>query len=308
MPITETDKVWMDGKLVDWGEANVHILTHSLHYGSAVFEGIRAYETKRGPAVFRLTDHIERLHRSAKIIMMDIPFTVEALVEATKETIRANELPGCYIRPIAYRGYGEMGLNPLLAPVNVAIAVWPWGAYLGEEGLAKGVRMKISSWRRHDLNVIPPAAKVTGAYVNSSLAKVEALKAGYDEAIMLNLEGFVAEATGENVFAVHDGTLITPPLAAGALTGITRDSIMRVASDLGVPVREENLARTDLYLADEAFLTGTAAEVCPIREIDDRVVGAGEPGPITKKIQETFYAVVKGEVDRYAGWLEYAKG
>lgn len=308
MPITKTDKIWMDGALVPWDEAKVHILTHSLHYGSAVFEGIRAYGTKRGAAVFRLTDHMVRLHRSAKIMLMEIPYSVEALVDATKETIRANNLPSCYVRPIAFRGYGEMGLNPLLAPVNVSIAVWPWGAYLGDEGLAKGVRMKVSSWRRHDPNIIPPAMKATGAYINSSLAKVEAIKAGYDEAIMLNPEGYVAEATGENVFIVRDGELVTPPLAAGALTGITRDSVMKVAADLGVPVREETLQRTDLYLADEAFLSGTAAEVCPIREIDDRAVGTGEPGPITKKIQETFYAIVKGEVDTYAAWLEHVEG
>lgn len=305
MPITKCDKIWMDGALVDWDRASVHLLTHSLHYGGAVFEGIRAYETKRGAAVFRLTDHMLRLHRSAKIMMMEIPYTVEALVEATKETIRANKLPSCYIRPIAFLGYGEMGLNPLLAPVNVAIATWPWGAYLGDEGLAKGVRMKISSWRRHDLNIVPPAAKVAGAYINSSLAKVEAIKAGYDEAIMLNPQGFVSEATGENVFMVRDGELLTPPMSAGALAGVNRDSVMKIATDLGVPVREDNLTRTDLYLADEAFLTGTAAEVCPIREIDDRTVGAGEPGPITKKIQESFYAIVKGEVDRYAEWLEH---
>jgi branched-chain amino acid aminotransferase len=202
-------------------------------------------------------------------------------------------------------GYGEMGLNPLLAPINVAIVVWPWGPYLGAEGLARGIRMKVSSWRRHDPNIIPPMAKGTGQYVNSQLAKVEAIKAGYDEAIMLNPQGLVAEATGENIFAVIDGTVLTPPMSAGALVGVTRDSIMRVASDLGVPVREADLQRTDLYLADEVFLTGTAAEVTPVREIDDRTIGAGEPGPITKKIQETFYAIVKGEVDTYSSWLEY---
>ncbi len=305
MPITPTEKVWMDGELVPWGEAKIHVLTHSLHYGGGVFEGIRAYETKRGPAVFRLTDHILRLFRSAKIFMIDIPFSPEQLVEASKETVRASGLPSCYVRPIVYMGYGEMGLNPLIAPINVSIIVWPWGPYLGAEGLAKGIRMKISSWRRHDPNIMPPAAKGTGGYVNSQLAKMEAIKAGYDEAIMLNPQGLVAEATGENIFAVIDGEILTPPLAAGALTGITRDSVMKIAADLGIPVREQEMQRTDLYLADEVFLTGTAAEVTPVREIDDRVVGAGQPGAITKKVQEMFYAVVKGEVDKFGDWLEY---
>ncbi|MCA1832691.1 MAG: branched-chain-amino-acid transaminase [Actinomycetota bacterium] len=305
MPVTPSEKVWMDGKLVPWGEAKIHVLTHSLHYGGGVFEGIRAYETKRGPAIFRLSDHIARLYRSAKIFMIDIPFSPDELVDACKDTVRASGLPSCYVRPIVYMGYGEMGLNPLLAPINVAVVVWPWGAYLGDEGLTHGVRMKVSSWRRHDPNIIPPAAKGTGQYVNSQLAKLEAIKGGYDEAIMLNPEGFVAEATGENIFTVVDGSLITPPLSAGALVGITRDSVMKIASDHGIPVRESNMHRTDLYLADEVFVTGTAAEITPVREIDDRTVGTGQPGPITKKIQEVFYAIVKGEVEKYDEWLDY---
>jgi branched-chain amino acid aminotransferase len=305
MPLTPTEQIWMDGTLVPWDQANVHILTHSLHYGSGVFEGIRAYETKKGPAVFRLTDHIRRLFASAKIYTIEIPYTPQQLIDACKETVRVNGLPACYVRPLVYLGYGEMGLNPLLAPVKVSIAVWPWGAYLGEEGVKHGVRMKISSWRRHDPNIIPPAAKGTGQYVNSQLAKVEAIKAGYDEAIMLNPQGFVAEATGENLFMVRDGDLITPPLSAGALVGITRDSVMTIARDLGVAVREADLVRTDLYTADEVFCTGTAAELTPVREIDDRTVGSGEPGPLTKKIQEVFFATVKGEVERYADWLEH---
>lgn len=305
MPVTPTEKVWMDGKLVPWGEAKIHVLTHSLHYGGGVFEGIRAYETKRGPAIFRLTDHILRLFRSAKIFMIDIPFSPEQIIEGCKDTVRASGLPSCYVRPIVFMGYGEMGLNPLLAPINVSIIVWPWGPYLGAEGLAKGIRMKVSSWRRHDPNIMPPAAKGTGGYVNSQLAKMEAIKAGYDEAIMLNPQGLVAEATGENVFAVVDGEIVTPPLSAGALTGITRDSVMKIAGDLGIPVRETEMQRTDLYLADEVFLSGTAAEVTPVREIDDRVIGAGQPGPMTKKVQEMFYAIVKGEVDKFADWLEY---
>jgi branched-chain amino acid aminotransferase len=301
--IEPTQQIWMDGTLVPWDEAKVHVLTHSLHYGSGVFEGIRAYETKKGPAVFRLTDHIARLYRSAKIFTIEIPYTPEELIEATKETVRASGLPACYIRPLVYLGYGEMGLNPLLSPVNVSIAVWPWGAYLGDEGVQHGVRMKISSWRRHDPNIIPPAAKGTGQYINSQLAKVEAIKAGYDEAIMLNPQGYVAEATGENIFIVRDGDVITPPLAAGALVGITRDSVLTIARDLGIAVHEAELVRTDLYTADEVFLCGTAAEITPVREIDDRTIG--EPGPVTKKVQEIFQSAVHGDLEQYSSWLEH---
>ncbi|HLW18132.1 MAG TPA: branched-chain amino acid transaminase [Actinomycetota bacterium] len=301
--IEATDKIWMDGTLVPWDEAKIHVLTHSLHYGSGVFEGIRAYETKKGPAVFRLTDHIARLYRSAKIYTIEIPYTPEELIEATKETVKASGLPACYIRPLVYLGYGEMGLNPLLSPVNVSIAVWPWGAYLGDEGVTHGVRMKISSWRRHDPNIIPPAAKGTGQYINSQLAKVEAIKAGYDEAILLNPQGFVAEASGENIFIARDGEIITPPLAAGALIGITRDSVMKIARDLGIAVHEADLVRTDLYTADEVFVCGTAAEITPVREIDDRVIG--EPGPLTKKVQEIFHSAVRGDLEQYSSWLEH---
>jgi branched-chain amino acid aminotransferase len=306
MPIEKTALIWMDGELVPWDEAKVHILTHSLHYGSGVFEGIRAYPTSRGPAVFRLTDHIRRLHDSAHLLMMEMPYSVEELVEASKETVRVNGLDSCYVRPIAFLGYGEMGLNPLPCTVNVSIAVWPWGTYLGDEGLRSGVRMKISTWRRMDPNINPPAAKGTGIYINSSLAKIEALKGGYDEAILLNTAGTVSEATGENLFIVKDGVLVTPPLSAGALDGITRKSIITIARDLGYEVRENNLLRTDLYLADEVFLCGTAAEVVPVREIDDREIG--DPGEITRKLQETYFAVVKGEVEKYADWLEHVSG
>jgi branched-chain amino acid aminotransferase len=305
MPLEKTDKIWMDGELVDWDRAQIHVLTHTLHYGSGVFEGIRAYPTDRGPAVFRLTDHIRRLHESARLFLMDLPYSIEELVEATKETVRVNGVDSCYIRPIAFLGYGEMGLNPLLCPVNVAIAVWPWGTYLGDEGLKHGVRMKISSWRRIDPNVNPVAAKGTGIYVNSSLAKVEALKAGYDEAILLNSHGFVAECTGENLFVVKDGVLVTPPLSSGALDGITRDSVITIARDLGIDVREQDLLRSDLYLADEAFLTGTAAEVVPMRAVDDREIG--EPGEVTRKIQESYFAAVHGKEDRYKDWLEHVR-
>jgi branched-chain amino acid aminotransferase len=304
MPIEKTDKIWMDGELVNWDDAKIHVLTHTLHYGSGVFEGIRAYPTSRGPAVFRLTDHMRRLHDSAMLIHMEIPYSVEELVEATKETVRVNHVDSCYIRPLAYLGYGEMGLNPLPCTVNVSIAVWPWGTYLGDEGLKRGVRMKTSTWRRMDPNINPVAAKGTGIYINSSLAKVEALKGGYDEAILLNTAGSVAEATGENVFIVKNGVLFTPPLSAGALDGITRDSVMTIARDFGYEVREQTLLRTDLYLADEAFLCGTAAEVVPIREVDDHEIG--DPGEITRKIQETYFAAIHGEVEKYADWLEHA--
>jgi branched-chain amino acid aminotransferase len=293
----------MDGELVNWDDAQVHILTHSLHYGCGVFEGIRAYETARGPAVFRLTPHIRRLFDSAKIFAIEIPFTVDELIDATKETVRVNEMKSCYIRPLAYLGYGEMGLNIAPCEVRVAIAVWPWGSYLGDEGIKHGVRCKISSWKRHDPNTLPPAAKGTGMYINSSMAKLEAVRAGYDEAIILNGLGYVSECTGENIFIVRNGTIITPPLSSGALEGITQHTVRTIAADLGIDYRVDNLLRSDLYIADEAFLSGTAAEVVPIREVDDRVIG--EPGPITRQIQEVFFATVKGEVDQYKEWNEY---
>jgi branched-chain amino acid aminotransferase len=305
MPLDKVEKIWMDGELVDWDDAKIHILTHTLHYGSGVFEGIRAYATDRGPAVFRLRDHMRRMFDSAKLLHIEIPFSVEQLVEATRETVRVNNVESCYIRPLVYLGYGEMGLNPLSSPVNVAIAIWPWGTYLGDEGVKHGVRMKVSSWRRMDPNINPSAAKGTGIYVNSILAKVEAIKAGYDEAILLNPHGFVAECTGENLFVVKEGRITTPPLSSGALDGITRDCVMTIARDLGIDVVEADLVRSDLYLADEAFLTGTAAELVPMRSVDDREIG--EPGPITRKIQETYFAAVHGEVDQYKGWLDYVR-
>jgi branched-chain amino acid aminotransferase len=309
VPITPTEKIWFDGELVDWDQANVHVLTHSLHYGSGVFEGIRAYPTSRGVAVFRLTDHINRLFASAKVFMIDVPYAPDELVAATKAVVRANGLDdGCYIRPIVFLGYGEMGLNPLPCPVSVSIAAWPWGTYLGDEGVANGIRLKVSSWQRHDPNAVPTAAKGTGMYVNSSLAKVEALKAGYDEALLLSPDGSVSECTGENIFVVRRGRVITPPTSeSGALEGITQHSVETIAADLGYEVAHEALIRTDLYTADEAFLTGTAAEVVPIREVDDRTVGEGRPGPITKQIQETYFGAVRGEIDRYKDWLEHVE-
>jgi branched-chain amino acid aminotransferase len=305
MPITPSDKIWMDGRLVDWDDARVHVLTHALHYGSGVFEGIRAYPTAGGPAVFRLREHIQRLADSAGMLMMDVPYTVDQLIEATLETVRVNALDSCYIRPLVYCAYGEMGLNTLPCSVSVSIAVWPWGSYLGDEGMAKGVRMKVSSWQRHDPRALPTGAKATGFYINSTLAKVEALKAGYDEAIMLNSQGVVAECTGENIFVVKDGVVRTPPLSTGILDGITRDSVITIARDLGYDVREDNILRADLFVADEIFCTGTAAEVVPIRSVDDREIG--EPGPVTRKVQEIYLAAVRGEVDQYKGWLDHVR-
>lgn len=304
MPITPTPKIWMNGELVDWDQANIHVLTHTLHYGMGVFEGIRAYETAEGPGIFRLTEHIERLFRSAAILMMEIPYTVDEIVEATKETVRSSGLPGCYIRPIAYYGYGEMGLNTLPCSVDVAIACWPWGAYLGDEAVSKGVRMKISSWTRHDHNTMPPASKTTGNYVNSSLAKVEALKAGYDEAIMLNKAGLVSECTGENIFVARHGRFITPPLSAGALEGITQSTVSAIAADLGYEVVEGELTRSDLYVAEEMFVCGTAAEVSTVNSVDDRPIPC--PGPMSQAIADTYADVVRGKVDKYKSWVELA--
>ncbi len=302
MTIEPVSKIWMDGNLVDWDQAKVHVLTHTLHYGNGVFEGIRCYETPQGPAVFRLTRHIERLFDSAKILYIDIPYTVEQLVQATKDTIRANDLKSCYIRPLVYLGYGEMGLNPLPCSVSVAIAVWAWGTYLGEEGLTKGVRMKISSWQRHDPNAMPPAAKGCGMYINSQMAKIEAVKAGYDEAILLSPQGNVSECTGENIFLVKGGKILTPPVSAGALAGITQDCVRKLAEEHGIPYETTNLLRSDLYTADEAFLSGTAAEIVPIQSVDDRTLG--KPGPITKRIQESFFAAVQGKLKKYQAWNE----
>ncbi len=303
MPIEKADKIWMNGDLVDWDDATIHVLTHTLHYGNGVFEGIRAYETDSGPAVFRLTPHIERFFRSAKILFIDIPWTVDQLVQAVKDTVRVNDLPSCYIRPLAYLGYGEMGLNPIPCDVDVSIATWPWGSYLGDEGIRHGLHMMISSWQRHDANAMPPAAKGCGHYINSQMAKVQAIKAGYDEAILLSPQGNVSECTGENLFIVSGGTIITPPTSAGALEGITQDAVHRIADDLGIPYVQGNLLRSDLYTADEAFLSGTAAEIVPIRSVDERDVG--DPGPVTRAVQEVFFEAVRGKRPEYAEWNEH---
>jgi branched-chain amino acid aminotransferase len=305
MAITPTKKIWMDGELIAWDKATVHVLTHTLHYGTGAFEGIRAYPTSKGAAIFRLRDHLERLLRSCKILMIDVPYTLNELCEACVEVVRVNKMDdGCYLRPLVYLGYGEMGVNPLPAPVNVAIACWPWGAYLGDEGAENGVRMKISSWVRLAPDAMPTASKTVGGYVNSSLAKVEAVKAGYDEAIMLGPDGRVSECTGENLFIVRDGLIISPPPSeAGALRGVTQASVVRIANDHGYSVSFEAMRRDDLYVADEAFLTGTAAEIVPIASVDDRVVGEGHPGPITKVLQATYHQAVRGELAQYETWL-----
>jgi branched-chain amino acid aminotransferase len=305
MAITPTEKIWFNGELIPWDEAKIHVLTHTLHYGMGVFEGIRAYETATGPGVFRLTDHMKRLANSAQIMMMPMPYSVEELVQAVKLTVASTGLGSCYIRPIAFYGYGEMGLNTLPCETDVAIACWPWGAYLGDDAVTKGVRMKISSWQRHDHNIMPPASKTTGNYVNSSLAKVEALKAGYDEAILLNRAGMVAECTGENIFAARNGKLITPPLSSGALEGITQDTVMTIARDLGFEAVVGELSRSDLYVAEEMFVCGTAAEVSAVNSVDDRPLPC--PGPMTTAIATEYAKAVRGQVDRYKDWVEHAR-
>jgi branched-chain amino acid aminotransferase len=302
--VQETSKIWMNGELVDWADATVHVGTHGLHYGSGVFEGIRAYETPRGTGVFRLTEHLDRLLNSAQLLHMDLPYSRDELNAACWDLIGANGLPECYIRPIAFFGYGQLGVHSRGNPVEVAIMSWPWGSYLGEDGLRNGIRAKISTWQRIGANVIPHVAKATGIYLNSMLAVLEATSAGYDEAILLTPDGYVADGSGENIFVVRDGVLYTPDLAASILPGITRDTLIQIAQDLGYRVVEKNLIRTDLYLADEVFMCGTAAEVTPIREVDDHVVGP--PGPVTLEIQQAYLDTCKGRSERWAHWLEFA--
>lgn len=300
----KTEFIWMDGKMVKWDEAQVHVLTHALHYGMGVFEGIRAYEGKKGTAIFRLKDHIQRLFDSAHILMMEIPYTQAQVMEACREILRVNKLKHGYIRPIAFIGDGEMGLYAVNNPICVSIAAWPWGTYLGEEGLKKGIRAKISSFARHHVSATLNKAKASANYVNSILAKREALKAGYDEAILLDTDGYVAEATGENIFIVKNGRVRTTPTGASILDGITRDSVLTLFKDLKIEAVEQKMTRDEIYLADEVFLTGTAAEITPVREIDDRKIGVGQPGPVTRKIQEIFFSIVKGENKSYEPWLD----
>jgi len=301
--ITEVQYIWKNGEMVPWAEATTHVLSHSLHYGSGVFEGIRCYKDPDSDRsfVFRLRDHMERLHRSCKIAQMELGYTVDELCDATVEVIRANNLPACYVRPLAYRGYGVMGGDPTGAPVDVIIAVWPWDAYLGPDALENGVSVGISSWRQRSNNAIPPAMKSTASYMNSILAKLEAKEHGYADAIMLNEDGLVCEGTGENLFIVRDGVLMTPPLSDGVLEGITRDSVLVIADELEIPAGEVSLSRSDLYIADEVFMTGSAAELTPIGSIDNRSVG--KPGEVTRRIQDRFFEIVYGKVDEYSDWL-----
>ncbi len=303
----QAELIWQNGELVAWEDAKVHVLTHGLHYGTGVFEGERAYDTPRGTAIFRHHDHLDRLFKSAELYYMPIPYTLDELRSATHELIAANELRECYIRPIVFRGYGQMGLYPLDAPVEVSIAAWPWGAYLGEDGKQGGIRAKVSSWRRIPHDALIPHAKATGQYLNSVLAKIEASKAGYQEAILLDPQGFVCEGSGENIYVVREGQILTPPQTAGILDGISRKSIIAIARDLGYDVVERNLARAELYLADEAFLSGTAAELVPVREIDDHVIGGGEPGPVTRELQRVFDDALHGRDPRYVDWLDVVK-
>ncbi len=296
------ERIWFDGSLVEYDEMKVHVLTHALHYGSGVFEGIRAYPTDRGAGVFHLTDHLQRLRRSAAQYYMDVPYSLEELAAATHETIAANRLPSCYIRPLVFRGHGEMGVNPLNCPIHVMIAVWTWGAYLGEAALENGIRCMISSWRRIGPNMIPATAKASGQYLNSQLAKMEALKHGFDEAILLNEQGMIADGSGENVFAVQKGRLLTPPISASCLPGITRAAVMEMAAEMGIETIERDLTRAELYFADEVFLTGTAAEVTPVASLDDHHIGTG---PITKQIQKTFFDVVHGRHPLSDTYLEF---
>ena len=294
--------IWSDGKLVPWREANTHLLTHSLHYGLSVFEGERAYKTDKGPAIFRLKEHTDRMFNSAHIYMMKIPYSREEIMEATKEVVRANNLESCYIRPIAYYGSEKMGVSPKGAAVHVAIAAWPWGAYLGEEGMERGIRVKTSSFARHHVNVTMARAKFAATYANSILANMEATNDGYDEALLLDVDGFVAEGAGENVFIIKDGVIYEPELTS-ALVGITRSTIIALAKDMGLEVHAKRLTRDDVYIADEAFFTGTAAEVTPVRELDNRTIGEGKRGPITTELQKRYFDVVYGRNEKYESWL-----
>jgi branched-chain amino acid aminotransferase len=300
--VDKAELIWMNGDFVPWDEAKVHVLSHGLHYGTGVFEGIRAYETEKGTAIFRHADHLDRLAKSASLYELPLPFTLSELRHATHELIRRNRLRSCYIRPLAFRGYGEMGLHAATAPVEMMIAVWSWGTYLGEAGRRNGVRAKVSSWRRISPDSLIPHAKASGQYLNSILAKQETAKAGYEEAILLDQRGFVSEGSGENIFVVRDGTVVTPPHTASILDGINRKSVIQIARDLGYSVRERDIARAELYLAEEVFVTGTAAELVPVREIDDHRVG--DPGEITRQLQSKFDDVLYGRAEEYLEWLD----
>jgi branched-chain amino acid aminotransferase len=298
-------KLWFNGKLVDWNDANVHVMTHTLHYGLGVFEGIRAYECEEGKtAIFRLSEHVERLFTSAHIAKIKIPYSREEITEAILKTIKENKLVSCYIRPLVFIGDGVMGVHPRNNPIHVIIAVWPWGAYLGDDGITNGIRAKVSSYTRMHINASMTKAKICGNYVNSIYAKVEATSLGYDEAILLDTDGYVAEGSGENIFIVRRGKLKTPPLTS-TLEGITRNTVIEIAEDEGIEIEYQRFTRDEFYIADESFMTGTAAEVTPIRELDDRVIGSGKPGEVTKRLQHIFFETVKGKNKKYKKWLTY---
>lgn len=305
MAFDDTGKIWFNGEFVDWKDANIHVLSHVVHYGSSVFEGIRCYNTRKGSAVFRLNEHVERLFNSAKIYRMDIPYKKEEIAEAILETIKVNKLDDCYIRPVVFRGYKELGVYPLNCPTETVIAVWKWGKYLGEDAIENGVDVGVSTWRRMAPNTLPNMAKAGANYMNSQLAKMESVLNHYDEAIMLDHQGMVSEGTGENIFVVKDGILFTPHSSLSLLSGITRDSIITLAEDLGITVKEEGIPREMLYLADEIFLTGTAAEVTPIRSIDHIKIGSNVKGEITRELQDKFFQIVKGEIEDKYGWLTF---
>jgi branched-chain amino acid aminotransferase len=296
-------KIWFDGKLVDWRDAKIHVLTHTLHYGCGAFEGVRAYNTANGTAIFRLREHTERLFNSAKILRMKIPFTIEQVMDAQREVVRANQLESCYLRPLTWIGSEKLGVSPKGNTIHLMIAAWAWGAYLGEEGLKKGIRVKTSSYTRHHVNITMTQAKAVSNYTNSILANMEVTDEGYDEALLLDASGFVSEGAGENIFVVKGGKVYTPDLSAGALNGITRNTIFAICQDLGLPLVEKRITRDEVYIADEAFFTGTAAEVTPIRELDRIPLGAGSRGPITEKIQAAFFDIVNGRNPKYAEWL-----
>jgi branched-chain amino acid aminotransferase len=301
----ESKLIWMDGKLIAWADAKIHVLTHAFHYGTAVFEGIRCFDTGRGPAIFRLPEHINRFLDSMRIYMMEVQFSFEEICRATKETVAANDLKECYIRPIAYYSYGEMGLNPLPNKIRLGIAAWEWPSYLGEKAEREGLKCQVSSWRRIHSSALPPQAKATANYANSALAKIEALKGGYDEAILLNMDSMVAEGTGENIFRIKDGILATPPASSGVLRGITRDTVIQIAKDMGIEFRRNDISREELYTSDELFLTGTAAGITPVREVDGRRIGKREEWPICSRIKDTYLDIIHGRNGKYQSWLDF---
>ena len=306
-PFVQKGKVWINGELIPWGEANIHIASHVIHYGTSLFEGFRAYETPKGSAILQLQAHMKRLYNSCKMYRMDIPYTQEDFTNAVIDTVRANNLPSCYIRPIVYRGYGSLGVDPFHCPIDCAILVWEWGQYLGEEALEKGVDVRVSSWQRMAPNTFPALAKSGANYMNSQLIKMEALKEGYVEGIALNVRGHVSEGSGENVFLVYDGVVHTPPLSSSILPGITRATVIQLLKDLDIPVVEDTIPREMLYIAEEVFFTGSAAEITPIKSIDKISIGSGSRGPITRQLQKKFFAYINGEIADKYNWLTYLK-